>query len=87
MYLFCGYMPIEKFELFNAKMMENGSDLMEPSNLIIYWEAKHHKVTNCASGDNFDGSGWPYSEVAILKTPSICLNSEIYGKEMGCGDC
>jgi hypothetical protein len=38
MHLFCGYMPVEKFELFDAKMVENGSDLMEPSNSIIYGE-------------------------------------------------
>ncbi|KAJ7280950.1 hypothetical protein C8J57DRAFT_1220226 [Mycena rebaudengoi] len=63
MYLFCGYMPIEKFELFDAKMVENGSDLMEPSNLIIYREAKQYKVTNCASGTEFDDAGWPYSEL------------------------
>jgi hypothetical protein len=62
MYLFCGYMPIEKFELFDAKMVENGSDLMDPSNLIIYREAKHYKVMNCALGNKFEDMGWPYSE-------------------------
>jgi hypothetical protein len=49
-------MPIQKFGLFDAEMVENGAHLVEPSNLINYWEAKHYKVVNCASGNKFDDS-------------------------------